>query len=95
MNALEIANKYIGSEPNHKNPTWAELKSEMVKDIEDYAKPKLSESDIHLIGQALNSHWNDASYHLTEIKHLGDIEREMYQSQLIRSEELMRKLGIL
>jgi len=52
----------------------------------------LTKDEIDFIVRALNFYWNDAKQNLTERKSLGDIERENYEYQLMKSKSIMMKL---
>ena len=52
---------------------------------------KLDRSDLDFIENALNFYWNDAKNNLTK-RDLGDIERNNYEYQLMRSKELLIKI---
>ena|SRR5579859_6610794 len=51
----------------------------------------IQENDKDFIVAALNGYWLDAHTNLQR-KHLGDIERDMYEKQLARSKKLMTEL---
>ncbi len=53
---------------------------------------EINRKDLDFIEQALNFYWNDAKQNLTERKSLGDIERENYEYQLMKSKELLIKV---
>ena len=55
------------------------------------SKTTFNEKDLDFIVTALNAHWYDAHHNL-ERKDLGDIERKNYESQLLRSKELMESI---
>ena len=55
------------------------------------SKTTFNERDLDFIVTALNAHWYDAHHNL-ERKDLGDIERKNYETQLLRSKELMESI---